>query len=169
MALILVGCVGAAGLLLFAATGGWRQVTVGRSVEFPDPTEWRTGEQLLPWLPAVAWAAMAAAGAVLAVRGLARVVVGLGIAVAGAVSVIGAVAVWSDGARIVWVAATVVAGATLVAAGVVTARHGRHWPTLGARYQRSPAGAPGARDGRAAEGPAETWAALDRGEDPTLD
>jgi hypothetical protein len=53
-------------------------------------------------------------------------------------------------------------GVLVAAAGLVTVLHGGRWPVMAARYDRS---APTAtRTPRAGD----AWAALDRGEDPTI-
>lgn len=74
-----------------------------------------------------------------------------------------------------WPALTVLAGVAVVASGLAVVVRGPRWPAMGARYERPVR--PAARNGSASseavepstatERPAETWDALDRGEDPT--
>ena len=137
---------------------------------------------------------LAAAVALLAVRGAGRVVVGLLMAVAGGVarrgracarspaacadvaalpSVVGQRAAAGDASTCTaaWPVLAVVAGLLGVAAGLLVVLRGRGWPAMGRRYERparTPAprrGAPAARPTRTA--PQAAWRALDRGEDPT--
>ncbi|NEE03160.1 Trp biosynthesis-associated membrane protein [Phytoactinopolyspora halotolerans] len=82
-----------------------------------------------------------------------------------------------------WAVLSVTAGAVIVAAGVVIVWHGPRWPSMGARYERpasarsaSPRSVSAADPGPARTGngrrdtptsAAQTWDALDRGDDPT--
>lgn len=54
----------------------------------------------------------------------------------------------------------VLGGLLIIAGGWLAVRHGKDWPAMGSRYERS-----GARTDR----PLDTWAALDQGIDPTAD
>jgi hypothetical protein len=168
LAYAIVACLAGAGLAVFAATRTW-SVEEGYRVEpLPPLGLERSGADLVPWLPAVALVGLAGAGAVLATRGVARLVAGVllcgcGLAVtAGAASRLG-------GGSAGWPAAAALGGLVLAAAGVLVVLRGRRWPALGARYERRPAGAAGATAPRAgtADTSAQAWAALDRGEDPT--
>ncbi|MGP4114080.1 TIGR02234 family membrane protein [Streptomyces sp. 4N509B] len=81
-----------------------------------------------------------------------------------------------------WVSA--LGGLLLLCAGLLSLSHGRHWPAMSGRYERSGRGAArggepgsasaggrgGARGGPGAvdpDRPEDLWRALDRGEDPT--
>ena len=144
-----------------------------------------SGSKLTGLPTGMALVAMAAAVAVFAVRGRARLLVGLLTALAGVGAVAGALIGRTDTAglhalaaaqlgltsahaeeitRTGWPWVALAGGLLLVAAGVVTARFGRNWPAMGSRYE-----APTSRRTAAPAGnsPADLWKALDRGEDPT--
>jgi Tryptophan-associated transmembrane protein (Trp_oprn_chp) len=166
-----------AGLALFAASRIWRY---GGTGPVGIPGREQTGGHLVPWLPALALAGLAGAGAVFAVHGLLRRTVGallvlFGIAIAGG-GVYGLIA----GVSARWApAATFAGGALLAVAGTLTVLHGGSWPAMSSRYQRdaaepevmpaaddpgdrpNPIPPPGSRASMA------MWDALDRGEDPT--
>jgi uncharacterized membrane protein (TIGR02234 family) len=61
-----------------------------------------------------------------------------------------------------WPLVAAVSGVLVVGAGALAAGWSRRWPAMGARFE-APTGGP--RPGR----PDDTWTALDRGEDPTVD
>jgi hypothetical protein len=140
----------------------------------------RAGGDLLPWVPAIALVGLAGAGAVLATRGLVRrlvgallLIVGVGVASGG---VYGTAVVERGGAGPAWPAFCMVGGLLVAAGGLYTTARGHRWPGMGARYERPAGRGSGARDGtdgadgRRVEGrtTADAWAALDRGEDPTI-
>jgi uncharacterized membrane protein (TIGR02234 family) len=136
---------------------------------------------------------LAAAVALFAVRGAARVVVGLLIGVAAAV--LG----WSGSRALTggldaaaateagglprnsfvelsagWPVVAVLAGGVGVAAGLLVALRGRRWSGMGRRYERpgadgAAAPRPDARPRTDEERALAAWQALDRGEDPTVD
>jgi uncharacterized membrane protein (TIGR02234 family) len=182
-----VGAVLAGGLAL--STGGqtWATATLPRPAPLPPSTEELTGSALAPLVPAAGLLLLAAAVAVLAVRGGGRVVVGLLVALAGGVlgwsglrpfageagsAVAGAVGAGTAGDLTVevhpaWPVLAIVAGVLAVAAGLLTVLRGRGWPGMGRRYER-PAAAPAGSRPRIDEDRAlDAWRALDRGEDPT--
>jgi hypothetical protein len=182
---------------LLAASRGWAVEVIDRPAPLPDQVSRRTGGDLRPWLPALGWAGLAGAGALLATRAAARRLVGGLLGLAGAGIGAGAVAAVAAGGP-VGAPAVAAAGGLLVllAGGLAVVRSGR-WPAMGARYERrSPTGAgrsgraaaagaatesataggetpdsagaaPGPAAGDAGRGVAAMWAALDRGEDPT--
>ncbi len=136
---------------------------------------------------ALALVGLASAVAVFAVRGLARVLVGALVALAGfgvAVScALGAgdtAAVDAVAARklalvgttaehithTLWPWVGLVGGLLLAAAGLLTALRGRGWPAMGTRYD-APVAAKARPSAAAPSAPADLWKALDRGEDPT--
>ncbi|GAA1224734.1 TIGR02234 family membrane protein [Kitasatospora nipponensis] len=153
-----------------------------------------TGSDVSGLPGALALVGLASAVAIFAVRGAGRLAVGalvtlagLGTAVAAALGAGDSSTVDAAAARKLallgttaeqvshtawpWVAA--LGGLLLAAAGLLTLTRGRHWPTMGTRYD-----APAAAGARAAKAPAparaeeresaaDLWKALDRGEDPT--
>ncbi|MFD7641333.1 TIGR02234 family membrane protein [Kitasatospora sp. NPDC059795] len=144
-----------------------------------------SGSKLTGLPTGTALVAMAAAVAVFAVRGRARMLVGLLMALAGIGAVAGALIGRTETAglhdlaagqlglasahaeqitRTGWPWVALAGGLLLVVAGLLTLRFGRNWPAMGARYEaptrRRPAGPVGGS-------PADLWKALDRGEDPT--
>lgn len=182
-------CVVAAGVALTAGGQAWAEITAQRPEPLPPVTTMVNGGEAAPLVPAAALVLLAAAGALLAVRGWGRAVVG-------AVMVLAGVGLaWASGRVLAgddvvttqlqafgvpadqfvtdvspgWPVAVVVAGVLGILAGLLTAVRGRAWPAMGRRYER--AGDPGAATPPAAptaEQQASTaWSALDRGEDPT--
>ncbi|SDY20481.1 trp region conserved hypothetical membrane protein [Geodermatophilus africanus] len=188
MAAAVVGLAAAGGLAL--STGGqtWLTATVARPEPLPPVTEQLTGSALAPLVPAGGLVLLAAAVALVAVRGGGRVLVGLLAAVAGGVlGWSGLRTVGTDGgaaaAGVVgsgtpagtvtaevsagWPLLALLAGLLAVAAGLLTVLRGRSWPGMGRRYERT-AAAPAAPRPRTDEDRAlDAWRALDRGEDPT--
>ena len=193
-----VGLCALAGALSLSSSGQpWAHVTVTREVPLPATTEVLTGGQVAPLVSACGLLLLAAAVAVIAVRGVGRVAVGLLVAVAGGVlgwsglrGVTGGLDLdLSDLTSTVglgraqltsdpvagWAALALVAGVLGVFAGLLVVLRGRTWPGMGRRYERTgTAGAPAAAPARAPR--AETdedrhqaaWKALDRGDDPTV-
>jgi uncharacterized membrane protein (TIGR02234 family) len=178
------------GALLLAAAGrSWATVRSRPAPGLPAVVDRVTGATLAPGVTAVGLLALAAVAGLLAVRGLARQLVGLVVLAAGVAALAYAVA----GARATprtdgtveavshgpwpWVAA--LGGALVAVAGALAVVHGRRWSALSGRYERSTAGADrrgeqpagGGSPHRPPEGgPSggkELWDALDRGEDPT--
>jgi uncharacterized membrane protein (TIGR02234 family) len=177
-----------AGALALSAGGQeWASVTAVRHPPLPPVTVAVLGSDAAPLVPAAGLVLLAAAVALLAVRGLGRVVVGLLMALAGGVLgwsglrvLIGGLASAAaalpglggprDTAVAVRVAAAwpvlaLLAGLLGAAAGVVAVLRGRRWPGMGRRYERD-AGAvlPARTDEDRSQA---AWQALDRGEDPT--
>ena len=192
MAAAVVGLAAAGGLAL--STGGqtWLTATVARPEPLPPVTEQLTGSELAPLVPAGGLLLLAAAVALVAVRGAGRVLVGLLAAVAGGVlgwsglrtlvtggdaAAAGVLGSGTPGSTVTtavsaaWPVLALVAGLLAAAAGLLTVVRGRTWPGMGRRYERAAAAAP------TAPGPArrrtdedralDAWRALDRGEDPT--
>lgn len=182
LALVVLACVAGAAVVLYAATLTWAVEVVVRPAPLPDERQELTGASLAPYLPALGWAAVAGALALLATRGRWRqavgvLLVGLGLGAA-------AGGYWAgshSGTDTGWWPLLAVLGGLLVALpGVVVVVRGRSWPAMAARYERAgsprPAGSPAGdrRDpeheprGRARrDSDQELWDALDRGEDPT--
>ena len=184
MAAAVVGLAAAGGLAL--STGGqtWLTATVARPAPQPPVTEQLAGSALAPLVPAGALALLAAAVALVAVRGGGRVVVGLLAAVAGGVlgwsglrtlvadgdpAAAGVVGSGTPGSTVTaavsagWPLLALLAGLLAVAAGLLTVLRGRSWPGMGRRYERTAAARPRTDEDRALD----AWRALDRGEDPT--
>ena len=170
-----VTCLAGAGLVMYAAGRDWAVEVTGRPAPLPAVEVARTGADVLPWLPAVALVGLAGTGAVLATRGLARRLVGALLAALGVALAAGGLTVLVAGAGPTgpttdstvsapqWPASTVIGAVLLAAGGLVTALRSRHWPAMGARYERSRPG------GRSSRSTLDAWNALDRGEDPTDD
>jgi uncharacterized membrane protein (TIGR02234 family) len=188
---VVVTAVVGAGVALTAGGRAWAEVTAQRRPPLPPVTAVITGSEAAPLVPAAGLVLLAAAGALLAVRGWGRIAVGLVMVLAGAGLT------WASGRVLAgvdvvttqlqalgvpaadlatdvapgWPVAAVVAGVLGIGAGAVTAVRGRRWPAMGRRYERSgdagagTAAAPAATDEQRAS---QAWTALDRGEDPTV-
>jgi uncharacterized membrane protein (TIGR02234 family) len=189
MATAVVGLAAAGGLAL--STGGqtWLTATVARPAPLPPVTEQLTGSVLAPLVPAGGLVLLAAAVALVAVRGAGRVLVGLLAAVAGGVlgwsglrtlvtdgdaAAAGMLGGGTPGSAVTtavsaaWPVLALLAGLLAVAAGLLTVLRGRTWPAMGRRYERAAAAAPAPARRQADEDRAlDAWRALDRGEDPT--
>lgn len=187
VALVVLGCLAGAGLALFAATRTWVVEVVARPAPLPPHRTPHSGAQLLAWLPALAVAALAGSGALLATRRAGRTVIGVLLAVSGLGVAIGGgyglVAV--DGVSPAWPALCVLGGLVVAAAGALAVSRGRSWTGLGSRYDRpqrthhrpSPRQEPVSglgpplppESGSPRMSGKDLWDALDRGEDPTAD
>ncbi|MCA2212338.1 Trp biosynthesis-associated membrane protein [Jidongwangia harbinensis] len=131
-----------AGLALYAATRTWSV----RLTERPGLSDLRaeaTGAAEMPWLPALALVALAGAGAMLATRGTVRRALGVLLVAGGAGLVLSAIVARAGldpgaagAAATIWPAACVLGGALVGLGGLGAVRHGRHWPVMGARYER---------------------------------
>ena len=184
-----LGSAAAGGLALFAGGQTWATLSAVRPEPLPPLTEVLSGSAHAPLVPAAGLVLLAAAVALVAVRGSGRVVVGLLMAGAGGALVWSALRALVGGIEAaaaelplavgtpvvdvaaVWPAVTVLAGLLGAGAGLLTVLRGGRWPAMGRRYER--AGAPSGE--RAPVSPPRTdedraqlaWQALDRGEDPT--
>ena len=189
MAAAVVGAAAAGGLALSTGGQAWLTATVVRPEPFPPVTEELTGSELAPLVPAGGLVLLAAAVALLAVRGPGRVLVGLLAALAGGVlgwsglrtlvtdgdaTAAGVVGGGTPGSTLTtavhaaWPALALVAGLLAVAAGLLTVLRGRGWPGMGRRYERTAAAVPAPARRQTDEDRAlDAWRALDRGEDPT--
>jgi uncharacterized membrane protein (TIGR02234 family) len=189
MATAVVGLAAAGGLAL--STGGqtWLTATVARPAPLPPVTEQLTGSELAPLVPAGGLVLLAAAVALVAVRGAGRVLVGLLAAVAGGVlgwsglrtlvtdgdaAAAGVLGGGTPGSTVTtavsaaWPVLALLAGLLAVAAGLLAVLRGRTWPAMGRRYERAAATAPAPARRQSDEDRAlDAWRALDRGEDPT--
>jgi uncharacterized membrane protein (TIGR02234 family) len=187
-------CALAGGLALSSSSQPWADVTITRAAPLPPTSEVLTGSQAAPLVGACGLLLLAAAVAVIAVRGAGRLAVGLLVAVAGGTlawsglrgvtgrlevdlgDVTGSVGL--DQARVSsdpvsgWAALALVAGVLAVAAGLLVVLRGRGWPGMGRRYERT--GTAPAVPARPARPQTDedrhqaAWKALDRGDDPTV-
>jgi Tryptophan-associated transmembrane protein (Trp_oprn_chp) len=155
--LVVVACAVASALVLLAASRTWSQVVTQRPAPFPPLVTKRTGASLEPWLPALAIVGLAAAGALVALRGRFRAVLGVVLIALGLATA--ALALRSGS---LWSAVCAAGGIVTALAGMATVRYHASWPAMGARYER-----PAAKPERKPVTQAELWDALDRGEDPT--
>jgi uncharacterized membrane protein (TIGR02234 family) len=189
-----LGAVLAGALALIAGGQAWATVTAERRAPLPPVSAGLSGSEAAPLVPAAGLVLLAAAVALLAVRGAGRPVVGL--LAAGA----GGALVWSglraltgglddagadlpglSGATVsgtaadvsaTWPVLAVLAGLIAVATGALAVLRGRGWPGMGRKYERSDgvapaAGAAPARPRTDEDRAVDAWKALDRGEDPT--
>jgi uncharacterized membrane protein (TIGR02234 family) len=184
-----LGAAVAGGLALVAGGQPWADVTTERRAPLPPVTGVLSGAEAAPLVPATGLVLLAAAVALLAVRGAARIVVGLLVALAGGVlgwsglrGLTGDLTAAADQAQVrggttadvlaAWPAVALVGGVLAAAASVLVVLRGRGWPAMGRRYER-PAGqteAAARRPERARtdeDRSQDAWKAMDRGEDPT--
>lgn len=188
LSVALVCCTLGAAVVLLAAGQPWARAELTAAADVPVLPVTLTGRDLAPLAAGLGLLALAAAAALVATRGLARQLLGFVVLAAGVATVVdavlaggrvgGAVAGRLPGASTAvstsaWSWVAVAGGLAVVAAGAVTARHGRGWVSMSSRYDAPAAtGAPAADRDRTAR-PArsdpqdDAWRALDRGEDPT--
>jgi uncharacterized membrane protein (TIGR02234 family) len=181
----------AGGLALFAVGQTWATLSTVRPAPLPPVTGALAGSTHAPLVAAGGLVLLAAAGALLAVRGAGRSAVGVLMTVTGLVIVWTAVRALVGGladaaaevpivvgtpvvdVSSVWPVVTAVAGLLGACAGLLTVVRGRRWPAMGRRYERpGPAGggAVAATRPETDEDRAQAaWKALDRGLDPTSD
>ncbi|NEK58529.1 Trp biosynthesis-associated membrane protein [Geodermatophilus sabuli] len=173
------------GLALSAGGLGWVTATLARTPPLPPTTTELAGSTLAPLVPAGGLLLLAAAVAVLAVRGAGRVAVGLLVAAAGGVlawsglrplvsDLDAAVAAALDAGGALSTdlhpagpVLALVAGAGALATGLLTVLRGRGWPGMGRRHERPAGPAPALRARTDEDRAVDAWRALDRGEDPT--
>ncbi|RBY88363.1 Trp biosynthesis-associated membrane protein [Blastococcus sp. TF02A-26] len=178
----------AGGLALSAGGQTWATATVTRQAPLPPIAEELTGTDLAALVPACGLLLLAAAVAVIAVRGRGRQLVGLLACVGGGTLLWSGLrallhdpglADLSDGTAaaataltisrsVAWPVLAVLAGVLGAAAGGLAVLRGAGWQGMGRRYERTATAAPaaaGTREDRALD----AWRALDRGEDPTAD
>jgi len=171
---------------LLALGQPWVVRTVSES-GLPAVTVSQLGRELAPAAGAAVWVVLAGVLGVIATRGWGRVAIGLAIAGAGLLIVVGAASAGADLARaaseglgsdavvqiapvsIPWWWISAVSGGFAAAAGAYVAVRGPSWPGLSRRYDRTDGGE---QSGSSEQPPASTtareqWDALDRGTDPT--
>ena len=188
-----LGAVGAGALALIAGGQAWARVTAEREPPLPPVSGVLSGADAAPLVPAAGLVLLAAAVALLAVRGPGRAVVGLLMAAAGGVlawsgvralagglsdATTGLPGLGRAGGRVVvdltavWPLLAVVAGLLGIGAGLLAVLRGGTWPAMGRRYERAgtpAAPAPAARPQTDEDRAQAAWKALDRGDDPTQD
>ena len=192
LAAAVLGAAGAGALALITGGQPWATVTAEREAPLPPVTGVLSGADAAPLVPAAGLVLLAAAVALLAVRGPGRAVVGLLMAAAGGVLAWSGVRAVAGGlldastdlpgvgraGRVTvelapaWPVLAVVAGLLGVAAGLLAVLRGRTWPAMGRRYERgaTASGPAVARRPETDEDRAQAaWKALDRGDDPTRD
>jgi uncharacterized membrane protein (TIGR02234 family) len=188
-----LGAVVAGALALSAGGQTWATVTADRRPPLPPVTAVLSGGEAAPLVPATGLVLLAAAVALLAVRGAGRLLVGLLMAAAGGILVWSGLRALTGGladaaaelsgvgqapgpvavdVSAAWPVLATVAGVIGVAAGLVAVLRGRGWPAMGRRYERpgsdaGTAGAPTRRPETDEDRAQAAWKALDRGEDPT--
>jgi uncharacterized membrane protein (TIGR02234 family) len=177
-ALAVIGC--AVGGLLILLTSGreWAHTTVPAGSGGSGSLS-VTGHQVSSSIPAVSYALLAMAVAVLASSGFMRRVVGAFVTLVGVLAVVvalnarggvsGALADQEHGATGIavhasangWWVLVVIGGLLAIGAGVTTLLQSGAWSRMGEKYDAPSSAAPAKDPG------AVTWDALDRGEDPT--
>ncbi len=173
-----VGALVAGGLALVAGGQPWARVVTERPAPLPPVESVLQGGDVAPLVPAGGLLLLAAAGALLAVRGLARLGVGMLVAAAAAVLAwsglrallwgveAGAPEVAESSVAVAWPALALAAGLLGLAVAALVVARGRGWAGMGSRYERS---GPGARRAADPDRSRDAWAELDRGHDPTDD
>jgi uncharacterized membrane protein (TIGR02234 family) len=179
MTLAVALCAAGAGLAVTAGGQDW--VTV-RAPDAVVGSSWSlTGTELTGAATALGWAGLAGLAALFAVRGVVRSGLGVLLALFGAGVVYFTLSGRSDArsvaaakhqslslashvtvATTAWWAVSLLGGALLLAAGLLTAVRGAGWAGMSSKYDRDAAP-------RRAGDPVGMWKALDRGEDPTGD
>jgi uncharacterized membrane protein (TIGR02234 family) len=170
MVVAVMACAVGAGLALLAATRTWLVQVTPRAAPLPPLTVERTGVDVSPWLSALALVGLAGAGALIAVRGRARALLGVLLLASGAAVVAGG----GHGAAVAqsryaaWPVLCVLGGGLVGYAGLRALLRGSSWPELGSRYER-PVAEPveTLEPGGPSRSDVAMWDALDRGEDPT--
>ncbi len=178
-----LGSAVAGGLALLAGGQTWATLTAVRPAPLPPVTEPLTGSAHAPLVPAAGLVLLAAAVALLAVRGAGRVAVGVLMALGGVVLAVAggralaggledaATAGGGNGLTAVapvWPALTALAGLLGLLVGLLVVARGGGWPGMSRRYERTAATPRAAPAPRTDEERAQlAWNALDRGEDPT--
>ena len=190
VALAVLGAV----LVLLAASRTWAHASV-TILDVHAPPVRLSGRALEPLPAALGLVALAGAVAVVATRGIGRVVVGAVLAFAGAGVISGALSVSPssvqsssalsdkvptaqlrvavvDVSLTAWRHVSAVGGLCLIGSGLLVAARGRQWSTMGRRYDAPTTPAPVTPDAMLATDTDETaslWERIDRGDDPTTD
>ncbi len=128
---VLLAVLGSA-IALFAASRNWVVIETRRPDPLPPVREIRSGRDAVPWAAAMSFVGLAGGIALLATKRLGRLLVGVVVALSGAIMVAGGVAGWlTDGADYeqvtvthLWPAASVVGGLAAFVAGSAGRRPG---------------------------------------------
>jgi uncharacterized membrane protein (TIGR02234 family) len=177
---IAIAVIAAGGLLVLLSSGRtWARATQPALAGNGHVALAVTGHQVAPSIPALGFALLTLAAAVLAARGRLRRVVGVIVVFIGATTIgvalkapgqvsqalehreVGAAGLAVHASANGWWVLTLIGGLLATVAGAVTVLRGNRWAALGARYD-APTTPP-----RVSDPAADAWAALDRGEDPT--
>jgi uncharacterized membrane protein (TIGR02234 family) len=140
-----------------------------------------SGHAVEPSLPALGVALLALAAAIIAARGRVRRIIGIVVAVVGAITLavsiagrssvssaltsheVGGLGVPAHGTANAWWVASACGGLVAILVGVSVAARGGQWAAMGRKYEAPQ----GATTAASAEPALNAWDALDRGEDPT--
>lgn len=158
-------CAAGAGAALLAARATWVVEVTSRPAPLPAERTELSGGDRQPWVPALAWVALAGAGALLATGAAARRAVGVLLVLVG-VGIAAAALTAGAGAPGGWPVLAAAGGLAAAGAGTLTVARGHRWPAMGGRYQR-PGRSPAPAGGAGGRTPEQLWDSLDRGEDPT--
>ncbi len=148
-------------LIGFALTWSYIDLPLLTGIDDATRTQASTGQSLFPAAAACGWVCLAGVAGVLATRTWGRAVVGAIIVVAALVVIVTCVsfAIAPTGVATGWWAVALLGAAVAGAVGVLTVVHGRTWPSMGSRYERT----------TSRTSVVSPWDALDKGVDPTED
>jgi hypothetical protein len=175
LAIAFVLCAAGAGLALWAVTQPWGVALVHRVTPLPPVSQTILGREAAPISTALALVALAGALALLALKRIGRTILGVLLALCGLGILIDAVAGLTGSAlrpasssatvtvAPMWAVLAIGGGVLVLVGGLWIALRAGTW-TSSARYEL-PTAKPRVTAGVATD--AETWDALDRGEDPT--
>jgi uncharacterized membrane protein (TIGR02234 family) len=192
-AAVLVTLVIGAGVVLLCASRSWQTITTPRPRPFADDVLAVSGRTIDSASTALGLVALAGVVAVIATRGIARRIVGVLVAIAGAALIwrgsnsIGAVSqararalvhgkhphVVQSGTAVhvvthpAWGALSIIGAVLVLISGVVIAVRGARWGAMSARYESPTKAADSDPEQARARADASLWTALERGEDPT--
>ncbi|GAA1691799.1 Trp biosynthesis-associated membrane protein [Fodinicola feengrottensis] len=169
-------CAAGAGLALWATTQPWGTSLIHQVAPLPPVTKSIAGGAVAPISAALALVALAGTLALLALKRIGRTIVGAFLALCGLGILADAVAAvagpdlrpttasMSVTVTVWWVFLALLGGFLVLVSGVWVALYARRW-TASQRYELGSDGK--ARVAAGGSNDAETWDALDRGEDPT--
>ncbi len=175
-----------AGLLFLAAGQPWGSAAAA-DPGMPSLAVTLTGREAALVVPAAAVVALSGLAGLLATGRVGRIVVGVLLVAVGAAAAVSAATFRGSAVEVLaraladragapvpaaatttsWWAPALLGGLLVLTAGALAVVRGGRWPRLGARYERAADARPSAAPGGDATS-ADVWAALDRGEDPTL-
>lgn len=188
LAAAVIACTVGAAVVLHATGQPWVRAVMDLPPPMPPGRYTLSGRDLAPQAVALGLAGLAGVAATIATRGVARVAVGVLLALLGAgVVAFSALGIRRDHAlgelaartsfggehsavaltTTAWWTVSLSGGVLVLAAGMLIVARGRRWPRMSGRYDR-----PGTARAAATEPrrePSEMWDSLDRGADPTAD